>query len=87
MDGLQSLLAYSSYYDRTQMQQEGMRIQELLNDAKTNSESVAVVKFQFDEAFQGYHQSGDRESKGRVREATNAALHGLPNWPQPLRSP
>lgn len=33
------------------------------------------------EVFQGYRQSGDQASKRRVREATNAALQSLPDWP------
>ena len=33
------------------------------------------------EVFQGYRQSGDLSSKRRVREATNAALQNLPDWP------
>ena len=34
------------------------------------------------EVFQHYRQSGDLASKKRVREATNAALQSLPDWPQ-----
>jgi hypothetical protein len=33
------------------------------------------------EVFQGYRQSGDLASKRRVREASNAALQSLPDWP------
>jgi hypothetical protein len=33
------------------------------------------------EVYQGYRQSGDLASKRRVREATNAALSNLVDWP------
>ena len=36
------------------------------------------------EVFAGYRQSSDVASKRRVREAINAALTSLPDWPQPL---
>ena len=38
-----------------------------------------------EEVFKGYRQSGDLSSKRRVREATNAALQSLPEWPQPYQ--
>lgn len=44
-------------------------------------DSVAASSFQMHEVFQGYRQSGDLASKRRVREASNAALQGLPDWP------
>ena len=47
-------------------------------------DSVAASLFQMQEVFHGYRQSGDAASKARVREATNAALKGLPNWPSPI---
>ena len=37
--------------------------------------------FQMQEVFQGYRQSADLASKRRVREASNAALQALPDWP------
>jgi len=47
-------------------------------------DSVAASTFQMREVFQHYRQSGDWASKRRVREATNAALQSLPDWPQPF---
>jgi len=43
--------------------------------------SVAASLFQMQEVFENYRQSGDKSSKSRVREATNAALQSLPDWP------
>jgi hypothetical protein len=80
--GLQSQHRYAGYYDRTQIQQEGGRIQALLNEAQTNFDSASASTFQFEESFNGYRQSGDTSSKKRVREATNAALQCLPKWPE-----
>ncbi|EDR08511.1 uncharacterized protein LACBIDRAFT_327003 [Laccaria bicolor S238N-H82] len=48
-------------------------------------DSVAASTFQMEEVFKGYRQSGDLSSKRRVREATNAALQSLPEWPQPYQ--
>ena len=50
---------------------------------QNETDSVAASTFQIEEVFSGYRQSGDLSSKRRVREATNAALQSLPNWPQP----
>lgn len=47
-------------------------------------DSVTASLFQMQEVFQGYRLSGDAASKARVREATNAALKGLPSWPSPI---
>ncbi|KAF4613501.1 hypothetical protein D9613_007564 [Agrocybe pediades] len=66
-----------------QVQMEGSRITALQKEAEENFDSVAASTFQMREVFQGYRQSSDLASKSRVREATNAALHGLPGWPQP----
>ncbi|TBU33295.1 hypothetical protein BD311DRAFT_774417 [Dichomitus squalens] len=46
--------------------------------------TVAASSFQMSEVFSGYRQSSDVASKRRVREAINAALTSLPDWPQPL---
>ena len=45
------------------------------------TDSVAASSFQMHEVFTGYRQSGDLASKRRVREAINAALTSLPDWP------
>ncbi|PPQ85386.1 hypothetical protein CVT25_006417 [Psilocybe cyanescens] len=75
-------MAYGAYYV-AQIQQEGARLQGLQKEAENNFDSVAASLFQLREVFAGYRQSGDLASKRRVREATNAALQGLPGFPQP----
>jgi len=62
-------------------QQEVGRLQGVQKQAESNFDSVAASSFQMHEVFQGYRQSGDQASKRRVREATNAALSNLPDWP------
>jgi len=62
-------------------QQEMAQYQQLLKDAETNFSSVAASSFQMKEVLQGYRQSTDFASKRRVREAMNAALQSLPDWP------
>ncbi|KAK1226566.1 hypothetical protein PQX77_010449 [Marasmius sp. AFHP31] len=69
-------------YYAAQLQQEATRLQGLSKEADSNFDSVAASSFQMQEVFQNYRQSGDRSSKSRVREATNAALQSLPDWPQ-----
>jgi len=66
-----------------QMQQEAERLQGLSKEADLNHDSVAASSFQIHEVFQNYRQSGDAASKRRVREASNAALQSLPDWPSP----
>ena len=44
-------------------------------------DGIAAGLFQIKEAFAGYRQSMDQASKLRVREAANAALNSLPDWP------
>jgi len=68
-------------YYMMQIEQEGARLQGLMKEADSNFDSVAASSFQMHEVFQGYRQSGDLASKRRVREASNAALQGLPEWP------
>ncbi|KAF5382102.1 hypothetical protein D9615_004333 [Tricholomella constricta] len=79
---LQSQLQYGGggYYIG-QIQQEGLRLQGLLKDAQSQFDSVAASSFQMREVFEGYRQSSDHASKRRVREASNAAFQGLPDWP------
>jgi len=79
----QSGMAYGGYIAQ-QIQQEATRLQQLLKEAESNFDSVAASLFQMQEVFHGYRQSGDAASKARVREATNAALKGLPSWPSPI---
>ncbi|KAG6332450.1 hypothetical protein ID866_6642 [Astraeus odoratus] len=53
-------------------------------DAQSNSDTVAACTFQLQEVFNNYRKSGDFASKRRVREACNAAITRLPDWPTPL---
>ncbi|KAF8910617.1 hypothetical protein CPB84DRAFT_1764147 [Gymnopilus junonius] len=80
---LSAQMSYGGGYYAAQIQQQGSRIQGLQKEAENNFDSVAASTFQIREVFSGYRQSGDLASKRRVREATNAALQGLPGWPQP----
>lgn len=45
------------------------------------SDTIAAAHFQMKEVFGGYRQSTDAGSKKRVRDASNAALQSLPDWP------
>ena len=47
-------------------------------------DAVAASAIQLQEVFNNYRQSGDSGSKRRVRQASNAAITGLPDWPSPL---
>ncbi|KAG6873944.1 hypothetical protein C0995_008983 [Termitomyces sp. Mi166 len=71
-------------YHPAQVQQEGARLQGLHKEAKSHVDSVAASAFQMQEVFEGYRQSGDVASKRRVREASNAALQALPDWPSSM---
>lgn len=46
---------------------------------------IAASSFQLEEA-EGYRHSRDKTSRDRVREALNAALKALPEWPEPLQT-
>ncbi|KIM62688.1 hypothetical protein SCLCIDRAFT_118810 [Scleroderma citrinum Foug A] len=61
---------------------EGWR--QAMNVAESNSDTITACTFQLQEVFTNYRQSGDPGSKRRVREACNAAITGLPDWPSPL---
>lgn len=50
-------------------------------EATTNADTVAAAGFQLKEVRETWRQSSDPSSKRRVREACNAALSSLPNWP------
>ncbi|KAG9225030.1 hypothetical protein CCMSSC00406_0001819 [Pleurotus cornucopiae] len=69
------------YYSGDQIQQESSRLQGLYKEADSLFGTVAASTFQMQEAYTGYHQSGDAASKRRVRESVNYALQGLPDWP------
>ncbi|KAF9003933.1 hypothetical protein BDQ17DRAFT_1279315 [Cyathus striatus] len=81
---LQTQMQYGGGYYQPHIQQEGARLQGLVKEADLNFDSVAASTFQIQEVFSGYRQSGDLASKRRVREATNAALQSLPDWPPQL---
>ncbi|TFY63602.1 hypothetical protein EVJ58_g3144, partial [Rhodofomes roseus] len=72
-------MGYGGYYGGPQ--QEATRLEQLAKQAESNFDSVAASSFQMHEVFTGYRQSGDLASKRRVREAINAALVSLPDWP------
>ncbi|KDQ59246.1 hypothetical protein JAAARDRAFT_33968 [Jaapia argillacea MUCL 33604] len=61
--------------------QERSRLGELLKEAQGNFNSIAASSIQLTEVFSGYRLSSDLASKRRVREAVNAAVQALPDWP------
>jgi len=77
---LQQQMQYGGYY-AGQIQQETARLQGMVKESESNFDSVAASSFQMHEVFANYRQSGDLASKRRVREASNAALTSLPDWP------
>jgi len=52
-----------------------------LEEAKSRFATAAAAKCQVEEAQKGYRVSTDQPSKDRVKEAVNAALRGLPDYP------
>ncbi|KAJ7127011.1 hypothetical protein C8R44DRAFT_780175 [Mycena epipterygia] len=64
-----------------QMQQEAARLQGMVKESESNFDSITASSFQMHEVFANYRQSGDLASKRRVREASNAAITSLPDWP------
>jgi len=77
---LQQQMQYGGYY-AGQIQQEIARLQTMVKDSDSNFDSVAASSFQMHEVFANYRQSADPASKRRVREASNAAITSLPDWP------
>ncbi|TRM64223.1 hypothetical protein BD626DRAFT_455398 [Schizophyllum amplum] len=69
------------WYYAQQTQPEVARLQGLAREAESHADGIAAGLFQIKEAFQGYRQSGDQSSKSLVRQAANAALNSLPDWP------
>ena len=78
---LQMQLQYGGAYYPAQIQQEQARLQGLLREAQSYSDSITASTFQLREVKEGYRQSSDHASKRRVRESSNAAVSGLPDWP------
>ncbi|KAH7106331.1 hypothetical protein BKA62DRAFT_291011 [Auriculariales sp. MPI-PUGE-AT-0066] len=58
--------------------------QHALKTAIENIDGVAASKLQMSEALEGYKQSTDVGSKRRVKEALNAGLLSLPDFPPQL---
>ncbi|EPQ54093.1 hypothetical protein GLOTRDRAFT_139489 [Gloeophyllum trabeum ATCC 11539] len=61
--------------------QERARLQGLLKEADSYYDAIAASAFQLREVFTGYRQSSDMASRQRVREAVNAAVANMPDWP------
>lgn len=78
---LKSAWSGMGQFHPAQIQQEISRLEGLRKDADTNYDSVAASLFQMKELQDGYRQSSDVASKRRVREASNAAVQSLPDWP------
>ncbi|KAF9645973.1 hypothetical protein BDM02DRAFT_3156722 [Thelephora ganbajun] len=62
-------------------QHELAQYKNVLKDAELSFSSVAASSYQLEEVLDGYRQSADMASKRRVREAMNAALRSLPEYP------
>ncbi|KAJ7035034.1 hypothetical protein C8F04DRAFT_1182727 [Mycena alexandri] len=77
----QQMQQYNGALYAAQIQQEASRLQGMVKEAESNFDSVAASSFQMHEVFANYRQSADLASKRRVREASNAALTSLPDWP------
>ena len=54
----------------------------MIREAQTNADSTMASHYQMKEVYEGYKISSDEPSRKRVREALNAGLVGLPEWPQ-----
>ena len=46
-----------------------------------STDNITASSFQMKEVLEGYRVSSDLASRNRVREAMNAALQSLPEWP------
>ncbi|KAH8826614.1 hypothetical protein DL96DRAFT_1499586 [Flagelloscypha sp. PMI_526] len=64
-----------------QTQQEAQRLRSVGKEAEGFADTIAASTFQMHEVFSSYRQSSDIQSKQRVREACNAAISALPDWP------
>ncbi|KZV60643.1 hypothetical protein PENSPDRAFT_746368 [Peniophora sp. CONT] len=72
---------YGGYGGYNPQAQEVERLNGLAKEAENNVGTVYAAKFQMTEVQGSYRHSTDAASKSRVREATNAALTNLPDWP------
>ncbi|KAI0749770.1 hypothetical protein C8Q80DRAFT_1163858 [Daedaleopsis nitida] len=64
--------------------QQYAQLENMVKEAVMHIDTIAASSFQMQEVFSGYRHSNDIASKRRVREAINAALTSLPDWPQPM---
>jgi len=64
-------------------QHELAQYKNVLKEAEICFSSVAASSYQLKEVLDGYRQSADMASKRRVREAMNAALRSIPEYPPP----
>ncbi|KAF8515544.1 hypothetical protein JB92DRAFT_2914288 [Gautieria morchelliformis] len=53
----------------------------MIKSSESNIDSVTASLLQMQEVHSGYKHSLDASSKQRVKEALNAGLQGLPEWP------
>ena len=77
---LSLLRSLPSRRTRTSVRREFLQLPQAWADRDV-LDTVVAASFQMKEAHSGYRQSGDLASKKRVREAINAALTNLPDWP------
>ncbi|QRV87527.1 hypothetical protein RhiJN_15545 [Ceratobasidium sp. AG-Ba] len=63
---------------------EILQCQAMIKDAGDNVDTCHASEFQLQEVQSGYRHSTDPASKNRVREALNAGLKMLPEFPPPL---
>jgi len=78
---IKAMQGYGTAWDPVDAQ----RVQDLLHEADANIDLVTASSFQLEEA-ELYRHSSDNTSRSRVREALNAGLRSLPEWPEDLQT-
>jgi len=73
-------------YNKQWTPEDANRCQTLLQEADSNIDTIAASEFQLSEVESGYRHSSDAASRSRVREALNAGLRALPEWPEELQT-
>ncbi|KAF8743204.1 hypothetical protein RHS02_02765, partial [Rhizoctonia solani] len=63
---------------------EMQQCQAMIKEAGDNVDTCHASEFQLKEVLSGYRHSTDPASKHRVRDALNAGLRSLPEYPSPL---
>ncbi|GAA5960299.1 hypothetical protein JCM3765_002535 [Sporobolomyces pararoseus] len=58
--------------------------EQMKREAESNVDSIHAAKMQMNEVKSGWKHSTDPASKARVREALNAGLSAMPEYPQPI---